>query len=728
MVKLTPHLSPSKSHGLAVRPMKVNSCIKNLCSVKIKKRLVKCFFVVSMLMLCMFGTATHAVTPPQDPESISYWRSLAITPLESQDVALAHSIYQRLLQAWDITRIPPALYVVPSENARPSAESLADGTIILSQDAITFSLRSGGQHGEDYLAFVLAHELAHQRSDDLWRKKNRRLEGGLGSVSGKRSVSGSTLLETPEQLENKEIRADQEGVMMMALVGFDPNAVINNEGLFTQWLESIRGRPCVPSINSADNDRLKNDVKAYVDDFSTDIPCAQAHNREERLRVRLQDVANQSVLFELGVQAYVAGQYAQARNYFQVFGRDYPGRAIRINIGLTYLSEALELRRQLNVIDVDRTIPLPLPFYYPLMLDVDVKFRPVPTVTRNAEHHSEAKLKRLKRREEAARLYAAMNTKIQAAIKLFDAARQIDPKYREGYVLLVSAYLLKNNVHLARGLILDEYVPKYGCDAAAEMLLATATAIEGNLGRAKAQFRSILEKPETSERHQTCFATLKKANLSNTEPVKHSSRSNVDDNADNEIIDEANNELSIKVNSQLVLFGLYHNYALILEATGDWPAAKQLWSTLARAQQKRDAVLFQLARAHLRSEYPAPLPLNHQSKLGAFELGKKPLQQEKSTQVNPIWMEGERLQLHRNVNGFHYVLKNNNEVLAAWQLGGEERTQKGINIGDGKDRVLIQYGLPSRVISSPRGQYLAYDAERFAFQVSGGEVKGWFIY
>ncbi|MFT5656876.1 MAG: hypothetical protein ACI9KN_000145 [Gammaproteobacteria bacterium] len=124
-----------------------------------------------ILPMSSLAATDSALLPPDDPrQSITYWKAHAISALDDEDVVLAERVFSQLLRGWDNSRVEPGLFVVRSEGAAWAA-SLADGNILLSREAIRTCLDFGQQRGEHLLAFVLAHELAHQRSDDLWHQR-----------------------------------------------------------------------------------------------------------------------------------------------------------------------------------------------------------------------------------------------------------------------------------------------------------------------------------------------------------------------------------------------------------------------------------------------------------------------------------------------------------------------------------------------------------------------------
>jgi Zn-dependent protease with chaperone function len=146
-------------------------------SLNLSRSILVNFFLLLVFVLCSTNTSAKSVALPEDPsQSITYWKPQVIAPENSTDVALAHAVFEVLLRTWDSARVEPNLYVVKSSSG-PWAASLADGNILLSQNAIEVSKKYGKQYTEHLLAFILGHELAHQRAEDLWHQRFLRLAG-----------------------------------------------------------------------------------------------------------------------------------------------------------------------------------------------------------------------------------------------------------------------------------------------------------------------------------------------------------------------------------------------------------------------------------------------------------------------------------------------------------------------------------------------------------------------
>ncbi len=342
----------------------IKDCIKLMkCSIKKYMKHIVAYFLRTCAVLLSIAISCHnavyaenlstSLVPPTDPtQSITYWKKYT---LEKDDelVQLSQQVFTVLLRAWDQSRIEPGLYVVESDSGAWAA-SLADGNILLSKKAIETCFSFGRQRGEHLLAFVLAHELAHQRADDLWHQRFFRMIGAQSLESQKTMMSGLELdTGLLNQLEQKEAQADHDGLVLMSSVGFDAYQIINDKDFFTLWVENIWQQNC------AGNQTQKENYNA----------CKQAQVRALRTQVQLETVAAQAMLYELGVQAFVAGNYPQAREYFSIYGRDYPGRAIISAIGLSYFAQAQVMQQQLANLQPGADSRQQVNFYYPMILD-----------------------------------------------------------------------------------------------------------------------------------------------------------------------------------------------------------------------------------------------------------------------------------------------------------------------------------------------------------------------
>ena len=407
------------------------------------------------------GHAADSLSLPDDPrQSISYWKAHTIAADEDPRVALAQRVFAKLLRAWDSSRVEPGLYVVETRHSAWAA-SLADGNILLSRDAIDISLAAGRQRGEHLLAFVLAHELAHQRSDDLWHQRFFRSVRLQDESQRARLLDGLPLdAGLVRDIEQMEAQADRDGLVMMASVGFDPWQVLEQGDFFTSWVESIWKLTCEEPGGA---------------DFRS--ACEQARTRALRAQVQLNSVAGQAVIYDLGVQAMVARNYPLARHYFTLYGREYPGRAIMAAIGSSYLAEAMELRQR-----IDELSPgVQVGFYFPLLLDAGLEIASGSSEARRGV--TDIEIEKLRRE---------LEDRVDSAVRFLERAIRLDPDHRPLYLSIAVAHLLQNNQYLVRGVLQGRYVRRFGGDPAADLLLALSRSLEGDNDAAIAELERLL--------------------------------------------------------------------------------------------------------------------------------------------------------------------------------------------------------------------------------------------
>lgn len=618
------------------------------------------------LLLIMLSTVVTAksVTPPDDPsQSINYWKPHVIQAEADPAVAQAERVFSNLLRSWDSSRIAPSLYVVDS-SAGPWAASLMDGNILLSRAAISTCQKQGEERAEHLLAFVLAHELAHQKADDLWHQKFFRLSGNQSPELQRKLLKGLDIdQDSIADLERREARADHDGLVMMATVGYDPYYITDQDDFFTAWVENIWQSSCTSGNGNGNANPMITSA------------CEQAQTRATRSRTQLVTVANQTTLFELGLQAFIAGQWQDARGLFIGFGRDFPSRAVHSNIGLTHLAQALELLA---------ANPGLLPvagFYYPLLLDTQADAEPISGQVPTNKRGSPAIIKQ------------QIHQHLVEATEYFDKAIRLQPSAREAYLYLAMSHLLDNNPFMLRGILQGKYLPQFGADPAVELFLAMTTALEDKPKQALKQFQALIQ-----------------SLAQDTKPLS-------------------------ALPAELLTYAAHYNYAHYLAVQGQGDAAKQVWQDLAKqAQHSGQSLMFRLALNQLNPSTPA-VPANGPTYIRKLRLGDRPdfarLNRE-AAQQSSFWHGGEQFNIYRFSDGARLVLGPQQQLLAAWQRDGVASTSPSLSanlaLGDSADRPLKAYGVPTRRIHTIKGEYLAYDARGLAVHVVNDKVAGWFLY
>ncbi|MBI5193599.1 MAG: hypothetical protein HZA08_09195 [Nitrospirae bacterium] len=609
------------------------------------------FMFFLSLSFSIFCTAMAASVPQSQEESITYWKPFEITADEDLSVKDAHGIFDRLLTGWEETRIPPKLYVVHSDSG-PWAASLDDGSVLLSREAIDVCFRAELHGGHDRLAFVLGHELAHQRADHLWHRRFFRLAGQQPP-----QVRGLMLSNLPydqmetADIEAKETQADREGLLLMTITGFDPNQVAGADSrFFMEWVESLWGQPCKKKTGSAS--------------------CTKAQSRSSRVQAYLKELANQTVLFELGIQAYISGRFSDARSYFTVFGRQFPSREVHNNIGMTYIGEAMTMRKEL----VSKGGKLSHSFMFPFMLDEETVIKKVMT-QRGGTRGGVLSTEVLKLQNE-------IEQKLRQAISSYEKAIRIDPSHKESYWNLASAHLLLDNAPAAYGIIAGNYVKRFGSDAMSSMLLGISAYLDGQDEKA----RQLLE--QAIEEGGEGYDTITRANLA-----------------------------------------IYLNATGDLEASNaQWKILADA------GRKSGDEELFRFALLQMGKPVAAAIQAGQTEKavpetINGYSLSQRVATTPKDAQSgnNEIWIEGQRIQVYQFTGKSQMAIDSNRTVIALWQGEADAVTTKGVHIGDDVSKLNRAYGAYGRKVTAGNSEYQVYEKTGLAFRVKQGKVAGWFL-
>jgi len=619
-----------------------------------------------ILVLVLLCNPVHAIeqtliAPQQSAQFISYWKSHVVTSQQDERIALAEKVYARLLRAWDNSRLVPGLYVVDSDSG-PWAASLVDGNILLSLKALDTINSFGQQRAEHLLAFVLAHELAHQRSDDLWQHRFFQVNENQDDYQHRVQTTNQLDMQFDKRainnLQQKEARADHDGLILMSSVGFNPYQVLGKKDFFTEWVESIWQNSC-----DSQQDAVIFDA------------CQQAKSRALRTYSQLDLVASQSSLYDLGVQALVANQYANARYYFTQYGRDFPNRAVMSALGLSHLAEAIQIRKEL----IHQGLVKSPDFFYPLILDAAVGIDLLPHADKRASVD-----KYLEKRQ------AKISELITQSIDYFEKAIRLQPDYKNSYLSLASAHLLDGNSFMVRGILQGKYIQRFGQDLISDMLLAMTLSIEGKPQQATESLRRIVESKAFE-----------------------------------------NSELSGQpVQDDLVKFSVAYNFSALLNLTGKPDEATVVWKEIAKsAQSSGNAYLFRLALGQLKStgSYQSAV-LKQAPTINGHRLGNKKTRDDTGHSINELWIEGEQFHVYNYNNGIQFITASNGRIISARQQSGSATLANILNIGDDTDRPIKTLGLPDRRINLLAGEYLAYDQYGLALHIDDKKLQGWFLY
>ena len=615
--------------------------------------------VIACLVACSGFAQTNTLVPPDDPrQSITYWKSHTISADADPQVRQTHDIFNVLLRAWDSSRLDPGLYVVRSD-AGPWAASLADGNILLSHKAIEVCMQYGEARGEHLLAFVLAHELAHQRADDLWHQRFFRMVGTQSPSAQQHMMRGLSLdAQQIQQLEQKEAQADHDGLILMSSVGYDPYQVLDKKDFFTEWVENIWQGSCQESSLKTHQGNKLNTA------------CKQAQSRALRTRLQLDTVASQSMLYQMGIQAFVARDYPLARHYFTVFGRDYPSRAIISAISMTYLAQAAEIQQAL----IQQGDLKQAEFYYPLLLDASINASIKDTTRSKRASASDTR----KQRKQLQQL-------VKQGIKQLERAIDLEPHHRKSYLLLASAYLMANNTYMARGVLQGRYLKRFKKDSAVDLILAMTRSIEGQHKKAQLEFNSLLNR-------------LSRKNINSSLP------------------------------ENLLIYSAFYNSAANARLTGTQDIAVKSWQQLAKfAKSSGNSLLFRMALKHIRPDTnTSNNALTSALMVNGYRLEDK-LPAHNQYKNSELWIEGEKYSVKTDSKGSHFITMNSGVIINAWQ-NTHGSIENLLSIGDKPDRPLKTLGIPDRQLHMLSGDYLAYDNYGLALHINQNKVQSWFLY
>lgn len=175
--------------------------------------------------------------------------------------------------------------------------------------------------GDDRLAFVLGHELAHLMQDHFWHIKYfQSWKQSQGATMPSAQPAGLSL----DQLQHQEFQADTHGILYATMAGFNPQAVVPNDrkvNFFQAWLQAWR--PLGHRVTSSGTH-------------------PNAEQRDEVLRISLQRVAHQAAAFQAGLWWLYAGDYGRAVQAFKQFLDLFPAREVYHNLALSHHLLALQ--------------------------------------------------------------------------------------------------------------------------------------------------------------------------------------------------------------------------------------------------------------------------------------------------------------------------------------------------------------------------------------------------
>jgi hypothetical protein len=168
------------------------------------------------------------------------------------------------------------------------------------------------KEGDQWLAFILGHELAHLAQKDFTHRK---------AFLGQQEHEDKKMREEDTK---RELLADTNGALYAFMAGYDISALFEREDKFLRcWVEQAG-------------------IGSYYDD-DPQHPAMQ--KRVEFIRTQLQSVITKVELFRAGVLLLQIGKYTDGAAAFRKFSSFYPAREVFNNIGVCYLNLALRYLR-----------------------------------------------------------------------------------------------------------------------------------------------------------------------------------------------------------------------------------------------------------------------------------------------------------------------------------------------------------------------------------------------
>jgi tetratricopeptide (TPR) repeat protein len=365
--------------------------------------------VLLFAIIILLTSSSHA----QDTGRKDYWLKKYGEVTKGRLVGRSQEVFQRVLAASDRRAgVEPGFYVVNYE-LTPWAQSLSDGSVLITKNALEFCYKGRTQErGDARLAFVIGHELAHQFNGDFWHY--RFLRTARNDKEGKISFQDiNEIAKNPDLLLSKEIQADQYGVIYATLAGYRCDEIISKDrNFFLEWLQ-----------------------KSNPELYSSKGIIALSEKRAKAVALRLKEVSEKTVLFQLGVISYNLGHMDDALGLFTRFASYFPGREVYSNIGVIYLRKAYES------FVMSRTR---LSFPYKLSFGIDLKTRAesIPVARGFSEER-----------------YGEYKKNVQSAIEYLKKAAEYDPFYHEAKNNLGCAYVIENKYYEAVSTLEDALKP-----------------------------------------------------------------------------------------------------------------------------------------------------------------------------------------------------------------------------------------------------------------------------
>ncbi len=368
---------------------------------------------VALAILVLTSVFSNVLANPKG--RIDYWRNnyVELTAAEDPRVVRAHEIFDRVLHAAGRTLgVVPRLFILkrnPMNISLPIA--IPDGWVIISKGTLDICYRDA-VYGDDRLAFVLAHEIAHQLKGDFWHMQFfQALEASKSRGGEPREALAEIgrVVQASDDIWAKELQADEHGIVYAAMAGFRTDAIVTEDGrvnFFQEW------------VNALDPRRIR----------SQSHPAPQ--QRATAVKARLHHVVSKIDAFQVGLRFYQAGDYTRAIRAFETFLEYFPSREVYYNLAASHHQLALQIRQ------LSQPAKRGLPFKLSLAVDPNTRAR---GINLRASKGPEIRF----------------NEHIEKAIGFYEMAKSLDPSYGLSYNNLGCAYIVKGEAFKAIATLQD---------------------------------------------------------------------------------------------------------------------------------------------------------------------------------------------------------------------------------------------------------------------------------
>lgn len=356
-----------------------------------------------------------AAESPQN--RVDYWLKTygELKPENDPRAAKAHEIFSHVLDAaGKKSGVVPRLLIINHNSLIASA--IPDGGIIISKKVLDICYQNP-QRGDDRLAFVLAHEIAHQLKDDFWhmkffqaielsKEKSPEQKKALEEVE---AIAGST-----EKVLAKELQADEYGIIYASMAGYNTNAVVTEDdkvNFFEDWVTALD--------------------PARVPGIHQDPTHPSPKQRAETVKAQLRQVLEKVDIFRMGLLFYQAEEYQKARLAFEKFLQFFPSREVYHNLAACHHQIALKYYRDWK--GEKEALG------FKLSIAVDPQTRASKITLKGGQ-------------DDPAALF---NSHMNKAIEYYQKAISLDPFYSLSYNNLGCALILKEDAYKAVAMLRD---------------------------------------------------------------------------------------------------------------------------------------------------------------------------------------------------------------------------------------------------------------------------------